>query len=45
MSKLFVMMAITAPTAVEFQIHQVVLTFQINSARYISEKNFTLENC
>ena len=40
MSKLFTMMASHAPSISAFQIHQVVLMFQVNVARYISPKNF-----
>ncbi len=43
MSKLFTMMASQAPSISAFQIHQVVLMFQVNVARYIKPKNFKPE--
>jgi hypothetical protein len=39
-NKLFAIMAATLPISVEFQIHQVVLAFQINKARKQCQKKF-----
>jgi hypothetical protein len=39
-NKLLTMMANHAPSISAFQIHQVVLMFQVKRARYINPKNF-----
>ncbi len=39
MSKLLAMMAAILPMSVEFQIHQVVLAFQINKVKKLCQKN------